>query len=55
MSRSVQPVMFADLHVVFRFEPVDGKITVIYCTGSTCTCICILVIESVVCNVCVVI
>ena len=34
MSRSVQPVMFADLHVVFRFEPVDGKITVIYCTGK---------------------
>ena len=25
MSRSVQPVIFADLHVVLKFEPVDGR------------------------------
>jgi hypothetical protein len=24
-SRSVQPVIFADLHVVLKFEPVDGR------------------------------
>ena len=38
MSRSVQPVIFADLHVVLRFEPVDGKGLVCGSKGLISSC-----------------
>ena len=38
VSRSVQPVIFADLHVVLRFEPVDGKGLVYGSKGLISSC-----------------